>query len=241
MRLVTLAVVTGIGIVIGVVMYLSQAVMSPTHEKQHITKVIGGEVLDGNATDTVVVAPKSRVSEYDSMSPAEYNSKLPEAFRFGLQDSAVETNASPELSPTKTVAVNADSTATASKVSVSSHNESDATLPPVAPNRFAAKTQIASLNNSASVAPMSPSESMRSDTPVMISPAMGAASMASTAQTSIAPASKASVNHVTTANGTTVIPVDSPPITSHPNPHVSFETSQADGAERGRTKMVVNK
>ncbi|MBX3150277.1 hypothetical protein KF728_09035 [Candidatus Obscuribacterales bacterium] len=240
MRLVTLAVVTGIGIIIGVVMYLSQAVMSPTHEKQHITKVIGGEVLDGNATDTVV-APKSRVSEYDSMSPAEYNSKLPEAFRFGLQDSAGETNSSPELSPTKTVAVNADSTATASKVSVSSRNQSDTTIPQVAPDRFAAKTQIASLNSSASIAPMSPSESMRSDTPVMISPAMGAPSMALTAQTSIAPASKASVNHVTTANGTTVIPVDSPPITSHPNPHVSFETTQADGAERGRTKMVVNK
>ncbi len=236
MRLVTLAVVTGIGIVIGVVMYLSQSVMSPTHEKQHITKVIGGEVLDGNATEPVAVAPKSRVSEYDSMSPAEYNSKLPEAFRFGLQDSA---SSSPE--PSETVAVNADSTATASKISVSSQNESDAVLPPVAPNRFAEKTQIASLNKAASVASMSQSESMRSDTPVMISPAMGAASMASTAPTTIAPASKASASHVKTANGTTVIPVDSPPITSHPNPHVSFETTQADGGERGRTKMVVNK
>ena len=209
MRFVTLAVVTAIGIVIGVVMYLSQAVMLPSHERQHITKVIGGETIKSETPLRSASNPRSRVTDYDAMTPEEYNSKLPEAFRFGLQNSSAEADVA--ISP--------------------------------------APGEIPAVRSQASVSPAR-AEAIRSDAPVMLPPppvsSMGlpevqTGSEPTGAQTTIASAARTSAVPVETTKGTSVIPIESPPVMSHPNPHVSFETTQPEGTERGRTKLVVNK
>jgi hypothetical protein len=197
-------------------MYFGQAINRPAHEKQHITKVIGGDVIDSEQQTPISVSSKiSRSAEYDAMSPEEYGSKLPEAFRFGT--------------PNETPA------AVAPEISSTDASEE----PPVAPSRFAeASSQLASLDKTGSPTqdtvqgltatnlPPPPADipslesAPRSDTPVMMAPAVAATAA--------------------TRSSSTNVPVASPPVTSHPNPYVRFETA-ANGSERARTKMVVNK
>lgn len=231
MRLITLAIVAGIGIMVGVAMYVGQALITPqkkvSAKLNHVEKYASENALD-SATRI-----SSSPSKYALMDAEQYKNALPEAFRFPSQPTpAADGSNTDGTNSLGSSADEAGSGATpldinqlaASKQPMEMTRSGDIVPasdaePPVAPDRFASSSkQLASADTAIKRIPPPPdSLSTRTDVPVMMPPAMP---------------------HVAAAKQL---------VAHERNPHVQYETTSHGsehaeaGTARPRTRTVVNK
>lgn len=230
MRLITLAIVAGIGILVGVAMYVGQALITPqkkvSAKLNHVEKYASENALD-SATRI-----SSSPSKYALMDAEQYKNELPEAFRFPSQPAVVGDSSIDGTNALGSSADEATNGATpldknqlaAGKQPMEMTRSGDIipasdVEPPVAPDRFASSSkQLASADTAPKIPPPPDILSTRTDVPVMMPPA---------------------VPHVAAAKLL---------VAHERNPHVKYETTsggsehaEAGGTTRARTRTVVNK